>query len=49
MCSQTHLLGIVLMSFGLGLLFGLWIEAGFVAYCVGGGLIVLGFCTNKRK
>ena len=49
MCSQNRLLGIVLMSLGLGLLLGLWIEAGFIAYCIGGGLMVLGFCTNRKR
>lgn len=48
MCRQNQLLGMILMAFGLGLLFGLWIEAGFFAYCICGGLVLLG-CVSLRK
>lgn len=49
MCRQNQLLGIVLMAFGLGLLFGLWIEAGFIAYCICGGLVFLGCVSLKKR
>lgn len=48
MCRQNQLLGIILIAFGLGLLFGLWIEAGFFTYCISGGLVLAG-CGIMRK
>ena len=49
MCRQNQLLGSILVAFGLGLLFGLWIEARFITYCITAGLIFLGCLTLKKK
>lgn len=49
MCRQNQLWGCLLMAFGLGVLIGLWIEAGFLAHCFGFVLIVSGCCVIRKK
>ena len=49
MCRQNQLWGFLFMAFGLGLLIGLWIEAGFLAHCFGFGLIVCGCSVIRKK
>lgn len=49
MCRQNQLLGCVVLAFGLGILVGLWLEGGFIAHCLGFGLIVLGCSVAKKN
>lgn len=49
MCRRSLLLGWIIAAFGLGLLFGLWIESGFLAHCIGFGLFLFGICGVCKK
>lgn len=49
MCRQNQLLGCVLLAFGLGLLFGIWLEGGFILHCIGFGLMFLGCGVMRKK
>jgi hypothetical protein len=49
MCRHHQLWGGVLLAFGLGMLVGLWIEGGFIAHCLGFGLIFFGFGVAWKK
>ena len=49
MCRQNHLLGCVLMAFGVGILIGMLMDRGFICGCIGFGMIVLGFFVVRRK
>lgn len=49
MCRQNQLWGCVLLAFGLGLLFGLWLNSGFLAHCIGFGLMICGCAVMKKK
>ena len=48
MCRRNQLWGCMLLSLGLGVLIGLWIDGGFFAHCCGFGCIVLG-CLMAGK
>ncbi len=48
MFRHNQLLGAVLTAFGIGLLFGLWLEGGLLCHCVGIGIAVCG-CNVLRK
>lgn len=49
MCRQNQLWGCMLLSFGLGVLIGLWIESGFFAHCFGFALVLVGICVTRKK
>lgn len=49
MCRLNQLWGCILLAFGLGVLVGLWIEAGFFAHCFGFALIILGGCVVRKR
>ncbi len=49
MCRYNQLWGIILLTFGLGLLIGLWIEGGFFAHCFGFGFLIVGCGMARRK
>ena len=49
MCRRNHLRGCLLLGFGLGLLIGPCIESSFLCFWGGGILVVVGFCTLRRK
>ncbi len=49
MCRQNQLWGLLQIAFGIGLLIGLWIEAGFLSHCFGFGMIILGCVVVKRR
>lgn len=49
MCRRNVLFGWIMAAFGLGLLFGLWIEGGFFVHCIGFGLLIYGFCGICKK
>lgn len=49
MCRCNQLWGCVCVAFGLGALFGIWLESGFMTGCLGIGLILLGFGILKKK
>ncbi len=42
MCRKNQLWGCAMLTFGLGLLIGIWLEGGFLAHCFGFGIIFLG-------
>jgi len=42
MCRRNQMWGCALVAFGLGLLVGMWIEGGFLAHCLGFGIIFFG-------
>lgn len=48
MCRQNQLWGWILVAFGVGVLFGSWLESGFFVCCLGLGAIVLGISTLRR-
>jgi hypothetical protein len=46
MCRRNQLIGLALLSFGLGLLIGCWLETGlarisFSVIAIGGGILLL--------
>ena len=49
MCRRQHLLGCIMLGFGLGLLIGRCIDSWF--WCVCGGMVfaIIGFCGMSRK
>lgn len=49
MCRRQHLLGCIMVGFGLGLLIGRCLESGFLCTFGGIGLVVFGFCCMRRK
>lgn len=49
MLRRNLLLGWIIASFGLGLLFGLWIEGSFLAHCIGFGLLIFGCLGICKK
>lgn len=49
MCRRYLLWGAAMAAFGLGLLFGMWIEGGFLAHCFALALLVLGVGTLLKK
>lgn len=49
MCRQNQLLGWILISFGVGLMIGLRLEAEFGASLIALGSIAAGFYALKRK
>lgn len=49
MLRRNLLLGWIISAFGLGLLFGLWIEGSFLAHCIGFGMLIFGFCGICKK
>lgn len=49
MCRRNHLCGCALIAFGFGLLIGTCLESGFVCFCIGIGIMGLGFwCMGKK-
>ena len=49
MFRRNLLLGWIVAAFGVGLLFGLWIEESFLVHCIGFGMIILGACNICKK
>lgn len=49
MCRHNQLWGGVVLSFGLGILIGIWIEGGFLAHCFGFALIICGLCIGRKR
>ena len=49
MCRYNQLWGLLLISFGLGILIGIWISGGFFCHLIGFGLICAGVCVLRRK
>ena len=49
MCRQNLLWGLALLTFGVGVLVGLWLKEGFFAHCFGFGLMITGWCILRRK
>ena len=49
MCRQNQLWGCMLLTFGVGVLVGLWLEGGFFSHCFGFAMIVVGCCIWKRR
>ena len=49
MCRRNQLLGVGLLSFGLGLLLVVWIEAEFLRWLFGIGLVTAGLALLQKK
>ena len=49
MCRKHQLWGCSLVTFGLGIFFGIWVESAFFCCCAAIGVIVLGFWTGLKK
>lgn len=49
MCRNNQLWGLLMISFSIGVLVGLWAEGGFLIRCVCVGLILLGGNMLRRK
>lgn len=49
MCRRNQLLGVGLLAFGLGLLTVVWIQAEFLRWVVGIGLVVAGLSLLQKK
>ena len=49
MLRRNLLLGWIISAFGLGLLFGMWIEGSFLAHCVGFGMLIVGICGICKR
>jgi hypothetical protein len=49
MCRKNQLCGSTLIAFGLGILVGTLLESGFFTFCIGLGIMALGFwCVGKK-
>ncbi len=49
MCRKNQLCGCALITFGLGLLLGNWLESGFLCFCMSMIVVALGFwCAGKK-
>lgn len=49
MCRQHELWGWILIAFGIGVLFGIFLESGFLRYCIGIGAIALGISVMHKR
>ena len=49
MWRRNLLLGWIILAFGVGFLFGLWVEGSFLAHCIGFGLLMIGGLNLCRK
>ena len=49
MCRQNQLWGCMLLAFGFGVLIGLWIQDGFLAYCFSLAMMLIGFGVMRKK
>lgn len=49
MCRRNQLLGVGLLAFGLGLLTVVWIEAEFLRWVFGIGLVAAGLSLLQKK
>ena len=49
MCRQHELWGWMLVAFGIGVLFGIFLESGFLRCCVSIGCICVGFSVMRKK
>ncbi len=48
MCRHNQLWGCCLLSFGVGLLVGAWLESSVLCVLLGIGLVFGGLCVAKR-
>lgn len=49
MCRKNQLCGCALITFGIGLLIGTWLDSGFFSFLIGVGITSLGFwCIGKK-
>lgn len=48
MCRQNQLWGCSVIAFGIGILVGICLESGFLAGCLGIGVIFAGFCMMRK-
>ena len=49
MCRRNQLLGCALLAFGLGMLFGTWLESGLICFLLGLLAVLWGFAICRRK
>lgn len=48
MYRRNQLCGIAVLTFGIGMLIGLWVDSSFLAHCCGFGFVFCG-CGMMRK
>ena len=48
MCRRNVLCGGCVLAFGLGVLFGTWLQSGLVCHLIGFALIFLGFTVIRK-
>lgn len=49
MCRKNHLWGLAVLTFGLGLLIGCWLESELAQICFGLALMACGFLLIQKK
>lgn len=49
MCRRNHLMGWMLITFGLGLLIGFCSEGGFFSCCLAVGAVIAGFLVAVKN
>lgn len=49
MCRRQHLLGCVMLGFGIGLMIGHCLTSGFLCLCGGMVFVILGFGGMRRR
>lgn len=49
MCRRHELWGWILVALGIGILFGIFLESGFLRCCIGIGAIALGIAVIHKK
>lgn len=49
MCRRNQLWGCVLLAFGLGMLFGTWLESGLFCHLLAFVALFSGFSVCRRK
>lgn len=49
MCRRNQLWGLAMLTFGLGLLLGCWVESGLGCICCGFGFLIGGVVLIQKK
>ena len=49
MFRRNILLSWIMVAFGIGFLFGMWVDGKFISHCIGFALIVAGTCGICKR
>jgi hypothetical protein len=49
MHHRKYILGCLFAAFGFGFLIGMWVEGGFLAHCIGFGMLIFGISQVCKK